>query len=106
LAVIDLHRMQLRGSTPRRWRIKDVSGLHYSSMDLQLTRRDRLRFMKTYSDLPVREILKKEHHFWRGVDRRAKRLYQTEKRRAPQAQRTPAQSMPISQASRERVRGT
>ena len=106
LAVIDLHRMQLRGSTPRRWRIKDVSGLHYSSMDLQLTRRDRLRFMKTYSDLPIREILKKEHHFWQGVDRRAKRLYQAEKRRAPQAQRTPAQSMPISQASRERVRGT
>lgn len=106
LAVIDLHRMQLRGSTPRRWRIKDVAGLHYSSMDLKLTDRDRLRFMKIYSSAPLRDILASERDFWQGVDRRAQRLYQAEKRRSPRRHPLPAQSMPIAKASVERVRGT
>ena len=106
LAVIDLHRMQLRGSTPRRWRIKDVAGLHYSSMDLKLTDRDRLRFMKIYSSAPLRDILANEQDFWQGVGRRAQRLYQAEKRRSPQRRPVPAQSMPIAKASVERVRGT
>ncbi|MDP6030636.1 MAG: lipopolysaccharide core heptose(I) kinase RfaP, partial [Arenicellales bacterium] len=73
LFVIDLHRMQLRRQTPKRWKIKDVAGLHYSSMDLGLTQRDRLRFMKIYTQHSLRYILTHEAQFWRRVDRRAQR---------------------------------
>ena len=84
LFVIDLHRMQLRRRTPPRWKIKDVAGLHYSSMDLGLTRRDKLRFIKLYRpEQSLRETLASDARFWHRVDRRAQRLYQAERRRAP-----------------------
>ena len=93
LFVIDLHRMQLRRHTPKRWKIKDVAGLHYSSMDLGLTRRDHLRFMKIYTQHSLREILTHEGQFWRRVDRRAQRLYRAEHLRQPMANAPVAQSL-------------
>lgn len=93
LFVIDLHRMQLRRNTPKRWKIKDVAGLHYSSMDLGLTQRDRLRFMKIYTQHNLRYILTHETQFWRRVDRRAKRLYRAERLRQPMANTPVAQSL-------------
>jgi UDP-glucose:(heptosyl)LPS alpha-1,3-glucosyltransferase len=93
LFVIDLHRMQLRRHTPKRWKIKDVAGLHYSSMDLGLTQRDRLRFMKIYTQHSVRHILTHEAQFWRRVDRRAQRLYRAERLRQPMANAPVAQSL-------------
>ena len=103
LAVIDLHRMQLRRSTPKRWRIKDVAGLHYSSMDLGLTRRDLLRFMKIYTQSPLRETLGQKSDFWPRVNRRALRLYQTEQRRSPSV-KLAAQSTPVKNHHPDRVR--
>lgn len=75
LYLIDLHRVQLRPVTPRRWVEKDVAALYFSSMDIGLTRRDLLRFMKTYRGLPLRRVLEEEGRFWAAVVRKAELLY-------------------------------
>ncbi|MEZ4598898.1 MAG: lipopolysaccharide core heptose(I) kinase RfaP [Syntrophotaleaceae bacterium] len=75
LHLVDLHRAQLRNKTPRRWAVKDVAGLYFSSLDIGLTRRDLLRFIAIYRGRPLREILKTEKKFWRAVSKRAFRLY-------------------------------
>lgn len=76
LHLIDLHRVQIRSRTPRRWIGKDVAALYFSSMDIGLTRRDLCRFMRVYrGGLPLRQILAEERHFWAMVERKALRLY-------------------------------
>lgn len=75
LYLIDLHRAQIRRRIPRRWAIKDVAGLYFSSLDAGLTRRDLFRFMKIYSGRSLREVLRDEGSFWRDVSRRAVKLY-------------------------------
>lgn len=72
--VMDLHRAQLRRATPRRWVVKDVGSLYFSALDIGLTQRDLLRFMKAYRGKPLREILRTERPFWSAVARRAERL--------------------------------
>lgn len=74
LYLIDLHRVQTRPRTPRRWIEKDVAALRFSSMNIGLTRRDLLRFMKIYRDRPLRKILAEERIFWRNVERKARKL--------------------------------
>lgn len=75
LYLIDLHRVQIRTRTPGRWVEKDVAALYFSSMDIGLTRRDMLRFMRTYRGKPLRQILATERRFWAAVVRKAERLY-------------------------------
>jgi len=74
--LIDLHRAQLRRKTPRRWAVKDVAGLYFSAMKIGLTARDRLRFVRIYSD----GLWRTELRFWRAVERAAERLYAKEQR--------------------------
>jgi heptose I phosphotransferase len=74
LFLIDLHRVQIRSRTPRRWIEKDVAALHFSSMSIGLTLRDRLRFMKTYRGRTLRQILVEEQSFWANVERKAQKL--------------------------------
>lgn len=74
LYLIDLHRVQRRAVTPQRWIEKDVAALHFSSMKIGLTTRDRLRFMKTYRDRALRNILTDERSFWEKVERKAQQL--------------------------------
>lgn len=76
LYLMDLHRTQIRSTTPQRWRIKDIAGLHFSSMDFGLTRNDRLRFMRLYRGKPLRRILSEEKQFWSTVQKRAHKLYE------------------------------
>lgn len=73
--LIDLHRTQLRQGVPQRWRIKDISGLFFSSMNIGLTRRDIFRFMEAYSGKRLREILSTDMRFWNKVRKKAIRLY-------------------------------
>lgn len=75
LYLIDLHRAQLRNKVPRRWLIKDLAGLYFSSMDIGLTKRDVLRFMLLYSRKPLREALAGDSAFWAAVAERGRRLY-------------------------------
>jgi len=83
LYLIDLHRVQIRKHTPRRWIIKDLSGLFFSSMDIGLTKRDLFRFMKAYSGKPLRSIFKEDLYFWRQVLDRAVKLYKKDFKRLP-----------------------
>jgi lipopolysaccharide core heptose(I) kinase len=81
--LIDLHRAQLRRSTPRRWRVKDLAGLYFSAMDCGLTRRDLLRFMRHYSPGGLAEALGDGAGLWREVERRAALLYCKANGRSP-----------------------
>ena len=87
--LIDLHRMQIRRSTPKRWAIKDIAGLYYSSMDMGLSQRDLFRFMRCYRRTNLRQILGTERLFWVRVKRRSINLYHTELRKSAQLTSTP-----------------
>ena len=74
LHLIDLHRMQQHRRLPRRWRVKDLGSLWFSAMGIGLTRRDLLRFLRTYHRAPLRRIFKEQKGFLEAVERRAKAL--------------------------------
>ncbi len=79
LSVIDLHRAQLRPAVPRRWRDKDLAGLYFSALNIGLTQRDFLRFLKGYfaaagSARPLRQILRDEAVLLAWLQRKAERL--------------------------------
>lgn len=74
LSLIDLHRAQVRRRTPRRWRDKDLAALHFSALDIGLTRRDRLRFLRVYFGRPLREILGAEAALLARLESEAARL--------------------------------
>lgn len=74
LSVIDLHRAQLRRRTPRRWRDKDLAALYFSALDIGLTRRDKLRFLRDYFPGPLRDTLKREARLLAHLEREAARL--------------------------------
>jgi heptose I phosphotransferase len=78
LYLIDLHRAQIRIATPRRWVVKDLGGLYFSSMDLGLTRSDRMRFIRTYTASAPRQGYRRDAGLWEEVDRAARRLYRKE----------------------------
>ncbi|MBP7053005.1 MAG: lipopolysaccharide core heptose(I) kinase RfaP [Phycisphaerae bacterium] len=75
LYVIDLHRAQLRRRVPPRWRIKDLAGLYFSSMDIGLTRADCCRFIRAYEEQPLREVLRRRGRLWQRVASTAVALY-------------------------------
>lgn len=86
LHVIDLHRAQLRRRVPRRYLVKDLGGLCFSSFDAGITMRDRLRFIRDYTGRPLREELSGTgRKFWRDVWKNAVALYIKEFGRPPQA---------------------
>lgn len=74
LHLVDLHRAQLRAVVPRRWRAKDLGALYFSAMDIGLTRRDLLRFLRTYFQAPPRTILQRHARLLRQIERRARSL--------------------------------
>lgn len=79
--VIDLHRAQLRDRVPRRYLVKDLAGLCFSSFDAGLSKREALRFIRLYAGRPLREELKERAGFWRDVLKTAVKLYFKEFRR-------------------------
>ena len=83
LFLIDLHRAEQHRNLKRRWCIKDVSGLYFSSMDIGLTQRDRLRFIAEYSQRPWQEAVRKNKRFWQQVERRGQAGYREFRRKNP-----------------------
>ncbi|MBV1876235.1 MAG: lipopolysaccharide core heptose(I) kinase RfaP [Pseudomonadales bacterium] len=77
--LIDLHRAQLRARTPARWRVKDLAGLLFSSIDADITRNDIFRFMRLYSAKPLRRTMVEDRKIWRSVLQRAGKLYRRDK---------------------------
>ena len=75
LHVIDLHRAELRETVPERWLEKDLGGLYFSALDVGLTRRDVLRFLRAYYNLPLRDVIARHGPFLQACSRRANTLY-------------------------------
>lgn len=75
LYLIDLHRVQIRKKVPLRWKIKDLSGLYFSAMEIGLTRRDKYYFLKSYYQQPLKSIFKKHRFKLCWLNFRAKMLY-------------------------------
>ncbi|MBF0676471.1 lipopolysaccharide core heptose(I) kinase RfaP [Pseudomonas sp.] len=87
LSLIDLHRAQARTRVPRRWRDKDLAGLYFSALNIGLSRRDKLRFLRLYFRQPLRQILREEARLLDWLERRAARLQaRFERKYAPGAQ--------------------
>ena len=76
LSLIDLHRAQVRGNLPRRWRDKDLASLYFSALDIGLTRRDILRFLRVYFARSLRDILREESALLNDLAREADRLHE------------------------------
>jgi len=76
LSVIDLHRAQTRAAIPARWRNKDLAALYFSVLDIGLSRRDLLRFLKGYFLQPLRQVLRDEAALLALLERKAEKLYQ------------------------------
>ncbi len=77
LYLMDLHRVQMRKHTPRRWIVKDIGSLYFSSMDIGLSLRDLYRFMIRYRNKPLRAVLQEDADFWEDVRVRARKLYRS-----------------------------
>lgn len=74
--LLDLHRAQVRKRVPKRWQIKDLAGLYFSSKDIGLTKRDLWRFMREYQQKDLRRIVNSEMTLWTDVATRGEELYQ------------------------------
>lgn len=83
LHLMDLHRAQIRARVPRRWLTKDLGGLYFSALDIGLNKRDIFRFMRTYSQQPLRTLLTDDVQLWRDIGRRARQIYMRDNRREP-----------------------
>lgn len=82
LVLIDLHRALYKRRLGRRWVVKDLAGLYFSAMDIGLSARDLLRFLRAYRQQDLRELLQRERDFWARVSRRARALYAKHHRNA------------------------
>jgi len=74
LSLIDLHRAQVRQTVPLRWRNKDLAALYFSALDIGLTQRDFLRFLRRYFGRPLRETLREEAALLDWMREEGKRL--------------------------------
>lgn len=81
LSLIDLHRAQTRATTPLRWRNKDLAALYFSALEIGLTERDKLRFLKHYFRLPLKRILREEGALLARLERRAAKMMVRYKRK-------------------------
>ncbi len=83
--LMDLHRAQIRQRVPPRWLIKDIGGLYYSALNIGLSKRDILRFIRAYTQTSLREQLEQHRDFWTAVRERACRIYVRDYRCQPQS---------------------
>ncbi|WP_027708210.1 lipopolysaccharide core heptose(I) kinase RfaP [Zooshikella ganghwensis] len=80
LNLIDLHRAQVRSKTPTRWIKKDLAALYFSVLDIGLTYRDVLRFIRYYTGVPLRQALKNQR-YWQSITHKAKKMYLRKQRK-------------------------
>lgn len=85
LSLIDLHRAQTRTAVSRRWRDKDLAALYFSALDIGLTQRDKLRFVKGYfaaaqGSSSLRQILREEACLLAWLEDKAAKLYARKQR--------------------------
>ena len=73
----DIH---TRARITRRWRDKDLAALYFSALDIGLTRRDKLRFLRGYFQRPLRQVLADEAALLAWLERKAQKLYDRKQR--------------------------
>lgn len=73
--VIDLHRVQMRRRTPRRWRHKDLAALYYSARRVGFDRRDVWCFLREYKQQSLRRLLVEGAGLWQSAAQEADRLH-------------------------------
>jgi heptose I phosphotransferase len=73
--VIDLHRVQIRRRTPRRWRHKDLAALYYSARRVGFDERDVWCFLRAYKQQSLSQVLAEGGSFYRSVKREADHLH-------------------------------
>jgi heptose I phosphotransferase len=83
LHLVDLHRAQCRRQLPKRWLIKDLASIYFSSMDVGLRKTDVFRFLRTYFQQPLRQVLAEKQDLLAAVEHRAIKLYRRDFGRAP-----------------------
>ena len=83
LYLIDLHRAQMRAQVPTRWLVKDLASLYFSAVDIGLTQRDVVRFLRHYLGPQVSRRLKESPDFWHKVIKRTDKLYQRDFNKQP-----------------------
>ncbi len=79
--IVDLHRAQRYKHIPLRALVKDLGGLYFSALQISLTRRDVLRFLQTYFELPLRVVLSEQARLLVMCERRATRLHKKARRK-------------------------
>ena len=84
LYLIDLHRAQYHSILKRRYIIKDLAAIYFSSLDLPLTQDDISIFMEAYRQQPISWIEKHERPFWQEVRHKAIKLYRKVHKKEPQ----------------------
>ena len=78
LYLIDLHRVQMRPAIPRRWRVKDLAALYFSTLHIGLGRRDLYRFILWYTQVRLTDALRGDRgSLWQEVEQRALHLERT-----------------------------
>ncbi|MEZ0149029.1 MAG: lipopolysaccharide core heptose(I) kinase RfaP [Candidatus Reddybacter sp.] len=83
LFLVDLHRAQMRTVVPRRWLVKDIASIYFSSLDIGLTKKDVYLFLQVYFDMPLREIFTRHESLLNSVTKRAIQLYRRDFKRLP-----------------------
>ena len=73
--VVDLHRAQIRGAVPERWLVKDLASVYFSALDIGLTARDVMRFLRVYYRQPLKVIFAENRRRFVRVRRKARKLY-------------------------------
>ncbi len=84
LFLVDLHRAQMRATVPRRWLVKDIASIYFSSLDIGLTKKDVYLFLQVYFNMPLREILNRHEPLLNSVTKRAIQLYRRDFKRLPE----------------------
>ena len=75
LSLIDLHRALIREKLSERWILKDLAGLYYSALNIGLSRRDLLSFIRQYSIINKEFTFRGNRGFWMLVEARAAKMY-------------------------------
>lgn len=84
IALLDLHRAQLRWRVPERWLVKDLGGLLFSCLNLGFGQRDFFRFLKIYFAADLRSLLHRHERRLARIVRRARATYRRDFGHFPQ----------------------
>jgi heptose I phosphotransferase len=75
LSVIDLHRAHVRDRITARWIVKDLAALAFSAAHIRVSKRTYLRFLRSYFQCPLRELLTLHPLLLQAINRRMETFF-------------------------------